>query len=288
MNEKSKTIRARQPGLKRAADSQQAVLMRLLGTRFIMLAASLIAVLIFASTGLAAPGQSPASLREPENYRARLSLNIIPTGNTPNISIPTINVDVAKRGADRRLAFNLPQVGEVIYLEAGTQKYLVIPSRNQYVEVEPDKLGLKLPWLVAPGALIERLKAHAQFQRIGTDVINGRRAVKYRLSGETDTRTRAGEVAAESTVYIGRNTGLPLRVELNTRTTSGAGARVVIETHDVQTNPADSLFVVPTNMQKVTTEELKQQVDRLVATLRLAAELIWEQATRPPAVTREP
>jgi outer membrane lipoprotein-sorting protein len=206
-----------------------------------------------------ATDQMLAQLNEPENYRATMVVHIIPIGGARNINIPPLRFNVAKMGADRRWSFQLPQIGEVIYLEDGAQKYLILPSRNQYVEIDPSQLSVPLPWAVNPASVVENIKRQANFERVGTTVINGRRATAYRAAGVTRTDTSGGRLKNETKVYVGERTGLPLRVEMDNMTSSGAGARVIIETESIDTSPTASLFNVPTGMNKVSSEQLKRR-----------------------------
>jgi len=211
---------------------------------------------------------TPLNVREPEQYSATYTVSGEGEANARQ-GAATLQVDFAKRGADRRWTFNAPApIGQITYLEKAGLKYLVIPARNQYVELKPEELGVNLGSVMSPATMIEQLKARTQYENQGTETINGRTAIKYRFSGAQDTRTQAGTVQADSFVYVDEATGLPIRSQVNASTTSGANARVVTEMRDLQLNPDPSLFEVPTTMKKVTTEELKQQVQGFVALVR--------------------
>src|SRR6185295_2726182 len=108
-----------------------------------------------------------------------------------------------------------------------------------------------------------------QYERIETETINGRTAIKYRFRGAADTRTQVGTVQADSIVYVDQETGLPLRSEVDTMSSSGAGARVVTEADKIDLVPDPSLFEVPTSMKRVTTAELKEQVQGFVNAIRV-------------------
>jgi hypothetical protein len=205
-----------------------------------------------------------------------MMVHIIPTGSAPKIEIPPIGFDVAKKGADRRWSFQWPQVGEVTYLEVGAQKYLILPSRNQYFEVDPQQFDVPISWALSPAKVIERIKQHAKFERVGTTVLNGQRATTYRAAGSAG-EGKNGQVKNETVVFVGEQTGLPLRVELDNMTSSGAGARVIIETESIDSNPQAAIFQLPTGMKKGSSEELKQQVNSLFNTLRALYEALSQQ-----------
>lgn len=238
-----------------------------------------------ASSGASAnSNSSPATAaaletREPENYSVTTRITVQPTGETPQANVPPLEFSFAKIGSDnRRISFNLPNpVGEIIYIEKGALKYLIVPARNQYVELDPDELGFQLGTVLSPASIIERLKQKTQYETMGTETINGRTATKYRFKGAADTRTQAGTVEADSIVYVDQETGLPLRSEVDAMLSTGKGARVITESSAIQLQPEISLFEVPTQMKKVTTAELKQQVQGFVNAMRVFAAYMRQQ-----------
>ena len=189
--------------------------------------------------------------------------------NQRQATLPPQQIQFARNGADRRWALNLPApVGQIIYLEKSGLKYLIIPARNQYVELKPEELGFQLGTVLTPSAMVERLKPRAQYEQVGSEPINGRPAIKYRFVGAADTRTQAGTAQTDSYVYMDQETGLPLRADLNFSTTSGATDTGTIMTENIQLNPDTTLFDVPTGMRKVETQELKQQVQNFIFLLQ--------------------
>ncbi len=216
--------------------------------------------------------------REPESYSVATTIAIQPTGNAPQANIPPLQFSFARMGTDRRVSFKLPDpVGEVIYLEKPVLKYLIFPGRNQYVELDSQELGFQLGEVMSPASVVARLKERTQFERIGTEMVNGRSAVKYRVSGSTDTHSKVGTAQAESIVYVDQETGLPLRSEIDTTSSSGAGARIVTVAERLQLDPETSLFEVPRGMKKVTSAELKQQVQSFVANVRAFGDYLRQQ-----------
>src|SRR5215510_3854075 len=230
-----------------------------------------------------APMSSAVEAREPESYSIVNTITIQPTGNSPQANIPPLQFSFARTGAERRVSFKLPDpVGEVIYLEKPTLKYLIFPARNQYVELDPAELGFQLGDVMSPAAVVQRVKEKTQYEQLGTETMNGRTVVKYRLKGAADTHTKVGTAQADSIVYVDQETGLPLRSEIETISSSGAGARITTVADSVQLTPDATLFDVPTAMKKVTSEELKQQVQSFVATVRAVTTYLKHQASTPP------
>jgi len=231
------------------------------------------------------PAPAPVlEAREPETYSVVTTISIQPTGNAPQTNIPPLQFRFARLGTDRRLSFKLPDpIGEVIYIEKAPLKYLIFPARNQYVELDPNELGFQLGEMMSPASVITRLKERTRYENLGTETIGGRTAIKYRFAGATDTHTKAGTAQADSIVFVDQQTGLPLRSEIETTTSSGAGARIVTSTDDLQLNADNSMFEIPTGMKKVTSTELKQQVQSFVGAMRGVAEYFRQQMNTPPA-----
>ena len=230
-----------------------------------------------------APMSNSLVAREPDRYSVVNTVTIQPTGNSPQANIPPLQFSFARIGTERRVSFKLPDpVGEVIYLEKPPLKYMIFPARNQYVELDPQELGFQLGDVMSPAAVVQRLKEKTQYEQLGTETMNGRTVVKLRLKGAADTHTKVGTAQADSIVYVDQETGLPLRSEVETVSSSGAGARITTVADTVQFEPDASLFEVPTAMKKVTSAELKQQVQSFVATVRAVASYLKDQASTPP------
>jgi len=192
-------------------------------------------------------------------------------------------------GTDRRISFKLPEpVGEVIYLEKSPLKYLIFPARSQYVELDPNELGFQLGAVMSPTSIVARIKERTQYEQLGTEPINGRTAIKYRFRAAADTHTKVGTAQADSIVYVDQETGLPLRSEIETTSSSGAGARITTSAESLQLAPDATLFDVPITMKKVTSAELKQQVQSFVGTLRAVTAYLREQANAAQAAAAQP
>ena len=233
----------------------------------------------------AGSASSPFSAKEPERYSMKMAITGQAEASNRQGNAQW-EIDFARMDANRRWAIKFPSINqEVIYLEKPGLKYLVLPSRNQYVELDPDALGIPLGNMMTPSAMIERLQSRPH-ENLGTEPVNGRPATKYKFSGAANTGTQAGTVQADSFVYIDQETGLPLRADLNAVASSGASARGMLETRDIHLNPDPTLFEVPTGYKKVTSEELKQQIQNFIMFVRAVAPYLGQQiAVQPPPPT---
>jgi hypothetical protein len=210
--------------------------------------------------------------REPDQYRATLVFSAETEGGQKTVGIPTLSVDVARSGADRRVAFKLPDGSDLIYLEQGDKHIVLAPGRKQYAELTPEATGFQLQKLMTPGQLVAYLEKLRGVERVGDDTINGRTADKYRYANTTNTSTSAGQLNTEAFVYVDKETGLPLRSELYTEASGNVqgvkGAKIVAEMRDITTTTVDpTLFQVPAGLNKVPPEQVRAQIDAFTGTV---------------------
>jgi hypothetical protein len=205
--------------------------------------------------------------REPEKYSATLVFSIETEGGDKAIGIPSLSLQVARSGLDRRVEFKLPDGSPLIYLDHNNRHYVVLPDRKQYAELSQEATGIQFHKLLTPGQLVEDLKNIRGVERVGEGPMDGRDAEKYRYSASTNTNTKAGEIRAEAFVYVDKETGLPLRAEMLAESSGDVkgikAARVVAEMRDIKTDVAASLFEPPAGYSQVAPEKVRQQIDAL-------------------------
>jgi hypothetical protein len=206
--------------------------------------------------------------REPETYRATFVISAETTGGEKTIGIPSISAEVARRGADRRVAFNLPNGEQLVYLDRADTRFVIAPTRKQYTEVTKDLTGFDVPRMMTPGQLVAHLEKLRGYERVGEEELNGRSAIKYKYVGVAKTATQAGDIKSETYVFVDKDTGLPLKSEIFSEATGDVqgykGAKVIAELKDLQTNVDNTQFDIPQGYAKVSSEQIKQQVAALV------------------------
>lgn len=230
---------------------------------------------------------STIAAREPDSYKATIVFTAETEGGDKAIGIPTLQADVAKNGADRRLSFKLPDGSDLIYLEHGGVQYGIAPARKQYAELTPEATGFQIHKLMTPGQLVAYLDRLQGIEFVGEEQQAGRTALKYRYAKTAETKTSAGEVHTESFIYVDKDTGLPLRAELFSEASGNVqgvkGAKVVAEMRDIQTNPDPSLFEIPAGMNKVPEAQVRAQVNAVTNTVAAVLRtLLMNMNTTPP------
>ena len=231
------------------------------------------------------PSTTLSAAREPERYRAVLVFSAETEGGQKTVGIPTLSAEVARNGTDRRVSFKLPDGSDLIYLEQGDKHIVVMPARKQFAELTPEATGFQLQKLMTPGQIVSYLEKLKGVERVGDETMNGRLADKYRYAATTNTSTSAGEVKSEAFFYVDKDTGLPLRAELESEASGNVqgvkGARVVAEMRDISTTIDDSLFQVPSDFSKVPPEQVRQQIDSFTRTVMALGKMLMSNMNAP-------
>lgn len=230
---------------------------------------------------------STLAAREPDSYRATLVFTAETEGGEKTVGIPQLSAQVARSGEDRRVSFKLPDGSDLVYLDHAGAHYAILPARRQYAELTPAATGFQLHKLMTPGQLVAYLDRLQGIQPAGEETVNGRVAMKYRYSRDTQTQTSAGEVQTDAFIYVDKDTGLPLRAELYTEASGNVqgvkGAKIVAEMREISTSPDPALFQVPTDFNKVSEQQVRAQFDAITNTVAAVLRtLLSNMNTAPP------
>lgn len=208
------------------------------------------------------------SFTEPQTYQGVISLTLQTVGDQQQTaSMPPLKAVVARNGTDRAMEFTLPTNEKVIYIEKAGVQYVVLPSRRQYAELTSEALGFEVRRLMMPEQIVNQLKAIPGARPAGEETVNGRVVQKYVYGSAANTGTQAGTVETESYFLIDKETGLPLRSETVSQSTSGGnvqgvkGVRLLTEMSDLKPTPDANVFNVPTDFQKIDPEQVKAQAN---------------------------
>lgn len=211
----------------------------------------------------------PVETKEPEQYSAKVTLKFEAVGDVQNATLPTITANVARNGNDRRMEFVLPNAEKVVYLNKGTENFAIMPNRKQFAELNQESVGFEVRRMLMPEQIVNQVKNMKGVTKVGEENLNGRQVIKYSYNAVANTQTQAGKVETESFIFVDKETGLPLRSETFSQTETGAnvqgykGLRLVTEMTDIQPTADVSVFNVPTDYQKVDSEQVRAQVNLL-------------------------
>jgi len=240
----------------------------------------------------ASSAPSTLAAREPDSYRATIVFTAETEGGDKAIGIPTVSAEVAKNGADRRLSFKLPDGSDLVYLEHGGVQYGIAPARKQYAELTPEATGFQIQRLMTPGQLVAYLDRLKGIEFVGEEQQAGRTALKYRYARTSETKTSAGEVKTESFIYIDKDTGLPLRMEIFSEASGNVqgvkGVKGVAELRDIQTNPDPSLFEIPAGYNKVPEAQVRAQVNAVESAVAVVLRTLLSNMNSAPPPSPTP
>ncbi|MEJ7846975.1 MAG: hypothetical protein WKF92_02685 [Pyrinomonadaceae bacterium] len=234
--------------------------------------------------------------REPEQYQATVKLILEAIGDTQKTAVPPLGAVVARNGADRAMEFTLPNNEKVIYIEKAGVNYVVLPNRKQYAELTKESVGFEVRRLLMPEQIVNQIKSLQGVRLVGEENMNGRTVIKYAYSGTANTQTQAGNVGTESVLLVDKETGLPLRSETVSQSNSGGnvqgykGMRIVTEMSDIKTAPDAQIFNVPTDFQKIDSEQVKAQVGLIFNMAAAVIGQVMQQQAKPanPSPTVSP
>jgi hypothetical protein len=238
------------------------------------------------NSNAATPVMSAATIetREPDQYKATLVFSATAEGKPQGLKLP---IEVARSGDNRRYAFNnVPVIGQVIFLDRADKRYLILPGRKQYAEITPALIGFDIRSLT-PGQMVVVLQQQKGVERVGEEQREGRAVVKYRYAATAKTNSQAGDVAAESFIYVDKETGLPLHADLTGQSSGNvqgvSRAHLIADMQDIQTTVDPALFELPTGLTKLTEEEIKQQVQTIGQFLQFALSALNSQMGNAPS-----
>jgi hypothetical protein len=231
------------------------------------------------TTSSSSPTSGSIDTTEPEAYTADLTLKVQSVGGQQNLTSPAITAKVGRNGSDRRVELKLPGGMDVVYLDKADKRYLLLPGRKQYAELNEASTGVEVQRLMTPGQLVAQLRKQPGYERVGDDVWNGRPVVKYRYAGTARTGTQAaGDVSSETFVYIDKDTGLPLHTETVAEATGdrarGVQTKIVTEMSNISRTVDPAQFALPPDYTRIEDAQVRQQVDAVVrAALAFASQI---------------
>ena len=233
---------------------------------------------------------APIETREPDQYSATITVKVEATGSQ-SITSPALSADFARNGASQRVSVKVGN-DQIIYLDRPDKRYVILPNRKQYAELDAQSTGFDVPKLMTPAQIISQVKSVSGCENAGEEMYAGRNAVKYRCAAATKTGTQAGDVKDESFIYVDKETGLPLHSESNISSSGNVGGtssvKVITEMSNIQTSVPANTFDVPTGLSKIDANQVRSQVDAVLKALLVLAQNTMQSGGTAPAATPSP
>jgi len=210
----------------------------------------------------------PFSTKEPERYQATMVVTGSLGGDSPAIpgvsNLLSREMQIARDGDRRRVDYELIPGARMSDLQIPAGHYMLLHSKKLYAEVKPGAAGdltaaaRNLPSDFSPEKLINETNPGANYEKLGTEVLNGRNTTKYRV-----TTTGKGEgrgLQTETLVWIDESLGMPVKSETVSTGERARGSKVTMELRDIKQEVDQSLFELPKDYKKVSSEEITAQL----------------------------
>ncbi|MBA3805383.1 MAG: hypothetical protein H0X14_06685 [Acidobacteria bacterium] len=210
----------------------------------------------------------PFSTKEPERYEATMVVTGSLGGDTPIIpgvsNLLSKEVKIARDGDRRRVDYELIPGAKMSDLQIPAGHYMLLHSKKLYAEIKPGDSGdltaaiKNLPSDFSPDKLINEASPGANYEKLGTEVLNGRTTTKYRV-----TTTGKGEgrgTATETIVWVDESLGMPIKSETVSTGDQARGSKVTMELRDIKQEVDPARFELPKDYKKVTSNEITSQM----------------------------
>ena len=210
------------------------------------------------SESITTQGQSPDTVvsstppfktKEPEHYRAIRTITTVNAAGETHVT----KTSVARDGEMRR-----HESESVVYLDVPEGKFVLLPAEKVYADLtdesrisaDQDEEGLK----ASPDALLQNDAGSTSYQKLGSEVVAGRNANKYRIVVNSSTVANVSQ--SETVMWIDE----ALQMSVKSETKSADGTRVTMEVSEIKLDVDNNLFKVPEGYKKLTFSELRKRL----------------------------
>lgn len=202
----------------------------------------------------------PFSTKEPERYQWTRVITVA-AGADNQAGVPS-SVFMARDGDRRREDYEILQGVKLSVLRLPEGSYTLYPAKKIYAEIGGEagaqggaQAARNVPPDFSADKLVNASRTGARYERLGTEEVEGRACVKYRVT----TRGAQGGGTSETLLWIDETLGMPIKSESTTRTQAGDVSRYTVEYRDIKLEADDSLFLLPKDYRKVSPEEVQRE-----------------------------
>jgi hypothetical protein len=195
----------------------------------------------------------PYSTKEPDRYRA---LRTVTTALQSGQKVITTTL-IIRDGERRREEYQNSASTTVVYLDIPQGRFALSPDNKLFAELSAGQV-LSIPepdQQIAPEALVHTDSGRTSYQRVGTEMVDGRSTTKYRVTvngSGVETVT-----SIETFVWIDESLGMPVKSE-----TSANGHSSTMALSNISFEVDSSVFRLPAEYRKVDSSELRRHILR--------------------------
>jgi hypothetical protein len=200
----------------------------------------------------------PFQTKEPERYQALRTITLSKAAG----EIIVTRTLIAKDGNRRRDEYETGTTEKTVYLDLPDGRFILLPAAKLYVDAgseattgrdSPDqKDGSEAG---SPDLLLNADRIEAQYQRLGSEIINGRNTSKYRVLVNTSAGVNVS--TGESFIWIDETLGMPVKSETIT-----VGNRTIMELSEIVLDVDKSVFQIPGDYKKVAAVAIRERLHR--------------------------
>jgi outer membrane lipoprotein-sorting protein len=187
----------------------------------------------------------PFQTKEPERYRA---VRTITTVNAAGETLVT-KTSVARDGERRR-----HESESVVYLDVPEGKFVLLPREKVYTDLTENSTMTTDEEEASPDRLLHEDSERTSYQKLGSEVVSGRNANKYRIVVNSSTAANVSQ--SETVMWVDEALQMPIKSE----TKSVDGTRVTMEVSEIKLNVDNDLFKVPEGYKKLSFSELRKRL----------------------------
>jgi len=143
----------------------------------------------------------------------------------------------------------------VVYLELPTGQFALLPDDKVYADLILDTINDEQTE-ITPDRLLHTETENTSYQKIGSETIGGRKAIKYRVVVNSSNAPNVS--VSETLIWVDETLNMPIRSE----TTSADGTRITTELADIAPDVDKRLFEVPQDYEKIAFKELRKRLTK--------------------------
>lgn len=195
------------------------------------------------STDTVVASTPPFQTKEPDRYRAVRTITTVTAAGETTIQ----KTSVARSGEMRRTEFKFGSK-TLTYLDGPTGRFILLLDDRVYTEVAAGASLIPNPddaSEISSERLLHTDAGQTSYQKLGTELIRGRDATKYRIV--VNSSTAANVHVSETVMWIDNELQMPIQSE----TKSSDGTRITMELSDIELEVDGRIFQVPEDFTKV-------------------------------------
>ena len=196
----------------------------------------------------------PFKTKEPERYQATRTITIVSGGKT------VVTKNSIARDGDLRRHESETASKKIAYLDLPEGRFVLLLDEKVYADLAgetalPDSEDEE----VTPEHLLHTDAGTTSYQKLGTEVVGGRNATKYRVVVNSSSGGNVSQ--SETLMWIDETLSMPVRSE----TTSAGGTRITMELSDIVLDVDKRILQVPEDYKKIAFSEFRKRLTTTAA-----------------------